>query len=114
MLRLITRNLRMDGHEVCHARDGIELMEWIDLMNEQDALVSLIDLVVTDLRMPGFSGQQCLERLQRHGDTTPVILITAFGDDVVRQEAYACGARAVFDKPLNFMSLRAAVLRVLE
>jgi len=109
LLQLLTRALQRDGHEVVQARNGFELMHWVDLMTEWRLTVPLFDLIVTDLRMPMFSGQDCLDRLDSCNDRTPVILISAFADWQVRRDAFAKGARAVLDKPLDMRTLRAAV-----
>lgn len=114
MLCLITRHLGGDGWEVLHAHDGHELMQWIERAKDQRASADpeatpLFDVVVSDVRMPGPSGLQCLSELRAVGDPTPVILITAFGSDHLHCEAMAAGARAVLDKPLDLRQLRAAV-----
>jgi len=109
MLRLLTRHLRAEGHEVIGARNGLELMHWIDEMATTADPGLVVDLIVTDLRMPAYTGQQCLDELRHRGLGTPVIMITAFGDKAVRDAALASGARAVFDKPLEFDDLLTAV-----
>ena len=112
MLRLLARHLRSDGHEVIEARNGFELMHWVDLMVQSTGEQPLLDLIVTDLRMPMYSGQQCLEELRMRGLATPVIMVTAFGSDEVHRAALASGA-TVFDKPLKFEELLAAVRELL-
>lgn len=105
MLRLLTRALRQDGHDVVQARDGLELMFWVRRMHPSRADDPGFDLVVTDLRMPHFTGQQCLELLRGLGNRTPVIVITAFGDPEAHATAIAHGATAVVDKPLRLDDL---------
>lgn len=114
MLSLLTRFLRRDGYDVIQARNGLELMHWIEVMVRSSPGTPPIDLIVTDLRMPMYSGQDCLEELRATGNATPCILITAFGDEEVHRAAYAGGATAVFNKPLVFGGLRAAVARALD
>ena len=113
MLELAARRLRADGHEVIEASDGLELMYWADVILQRPGPVPPLDLIVTDLRMPVFSGQECLEYLRSRGDRTPVILLTAFGDERVYAAAYAAGVREVLDKPLDFGRLSAAVAQAL-
>lgn len=114
MLRLITRAMRQRGYDVLPAHSGLELMHWIRMLAEWREPVPLFDMIVTDLRMPVFSGQDCLERLQRLGKNVPVILITAFGDPQVHRDAKAAGARAVMDKPLDLGELCSVVDRELR
>ncbi|WP_437753824.1 response regulator [Sorangium sp. So ce1389] len=106
--RLLATALRRDGYEVLEARDGNHLLE---LMGE--SLVSSggtpPDLVVSDVRMPGRSGMELLAGLRREDWSTPVVLITAFGDPETHAEAYRLGADAVLDKPLDVDDLRIVV-----
>jgi CheY-like chemotaxis protein len=113
MLRLLRRHLRAGGHDVVEAKNGLELMQWIDAMARSADPELLCDLIVTDLRLPAYSGQQCLDELRQRGLGTPVIMITAFGNKAVHEAALASGARAVFDKPLDFEDLLTAVRALL-
>lgn len=105
---LLATVLRRDGYEVLEARDGNHLLE---IMGE--SLVSSggapLDIVVSDIRMPGKSGLELLAGLRRDDWATPVVLITAFGDPETHAEAYRLGADAVLDKPLDLDDLRVVV-----
>ena len=109
MLDLISRSLRRDGYDVVQARNGVELWACIDQITSPHPVDLPVDLIVTDMRMPGHSGQECLEHLKARDGGIPVIVITGFGDDLVHRLAYAAGARAVFDKPLDLAHLRRAI-----
>jgi CheY-like chemotaxis protein len=113
MLRLITRRLQSDQHEVLQARDGYELMHWVERSANHDGATPLLDLIVADHRMPGPTGLQCLLEFRSRGCSAPWILISAFGDTQLHEAALACGARAVLDKPLDFQQLRTAVWSLL-
>jgi DNA-binding response OmpR family regulator len=107
---LIASVLRSEGYETVEARDGVELLARIE-----EALVSRGEradsfLIVTDVCMPGVSGLDVLAILRCAHATTPVILITAFGDRETYAEARELGASAVFDKPFDVDRLRAAVV----
>ena len=71
----------------------------------------LYDVIVSDVNMPGLSGLDVLAALRCADWTTPVILITAFGDQQIRAEAEALGAARRLDKPVDPGALRAAVAR---
>ncbi len=114
MLRLLSRALRRDGYEVVLARDGLELMHWVNLIAGWTDPVPLFDLIITDLRMPEYSGQDCLDQLHFVGKATPVIMITAFGDEQVHRAALSKGAKAVVDKPLQLDDLCDLVGRTLQ
>ena len=104
--------LRADGHEVVEARDGNEL--WSLLHGADPSGEQPFALVVSDVRMPGLTAFDVLSQLQRSLTNTPVILITAFGDQTTHLRALRLGASRVFDKPFDCDDLRAAVHETLS
>ena len=104
--------LRADGHEVVEARDGNEL--WQLLSDQSSDVAGPFALVVSDVRMPGLTAFDVLSRLQRAVAETPVILITAFGDQTTHLRALRLGASRVFDKPFDCDELREAVHETLH
>jgi DNA-binding response OmpR family regulator len=106
--------LRADGHEVVEARDGNELLAILNEASQRGSTHEPFALVVSDVRMPGLTAFDVLARLQRTLTDTPVILITAFGDQTTHLRAQRMGASRVFDKPFDFDDLRAAVLETLH
>ena len=105
--------LRADGHEVVEARDGNELWALLDPDSAPES-ASAFSLVVSDVRMPGLTAFDVLLRLQRTLSETPVILITAFGDQTTHLRALRLGASRVMDKPFDFDELREAVHQTLH
>ena len=63
--------------------------------------------------MPVANGLQVVAALRSANCWTPVILMTAFGDESMRTEAQRLGA-VLFDKPFDLDDLRTAVLNLLE
>jgi DNA-binding NtrC family response regulator len=108
MRRLVVYALERDGYEVGEAGDGYSLLT---LLAERGA-GKTVDLVISDVRMPGLSGLEILEHVRRDGDHLPVILMTAFGDDDTRAEAELRGA-VLFDKPFLIDDLRKVVHHLL-
>ena len=108
MRSLLRRALVRRGYDVVEAPDGPGLIKaLVDGLLAQQTQIP--DLIVTDVRMPGFSGIEVLSRLRREGWTTPVILITAFGDAQLHQEAELLGAARVLNKPFAMEDLCEAV-----
>ncbi|AGC42309.1 response regulator [Myxococcus stipitatus DSM 14675] len=104
MRALLHRALKRRGYEVVEASDGPGLVQAIiDGLLAEQTLVP--DLIITDVRMPGYSGLEVVARLRREGWKTPVILITAFGDAQLHQEAELLGAARVLDKPFAMEDL---------
>lgn len=61
--------------------------------------------VLLDLRLPGMSGLEVMERLRARGDVTPVILITGHGSTGAALDARTRGAFAFFEKPVDHREL---------
>jgi DNA-binding response OmpR family regulator len=111
MRALVVSALRRDGWEVIEAQDGAHLRLALDpLFRDENAP---IDLVVSDIRMPGFSGLEVLQALRRSRRTIPVIMMTGFGDDRVRERVEHLGA-FLFDKPFEVDDLRTAIFYLLR
>jgi DNA-binding response OmpR family regulator len=106
MRNLLAGALRAEGFQVFEVSDGDELIERItcDLLLGEGSCS--VDLIITDVRMPGANGLTVLEGLRRVDGWTPVIIITAFGDDMIHAEAHRLGAVAVLDKPFDIGHLR--------
>jgi DNA-binding NtrC family response regulator len=107
MRRLLVSALLRERCEVIEARNGLQLWEQLEraVRGQQHEL----DLIISDVRMPGRSGLDVLRVLRRTDRQTPVILITAFGDPDTHAEAYKLGALAVFNKPFDLDDLRTLV-----
>ena len=71
------------------------------------------DLVITDLRMPMFSGRGVLA-LASALPKLPVIIITAFGGPQIEAQALQLGAFAFLEKPIAAAELIAVVKRAIE
>jgi CheY-like chemotaxis protein len=111
MLALLTHALRRDGYDVLAVRSGAQLLEAIERGLVQSPIVRP-DLIVTDIRMPGRSGLEVVERLRQAGWDIPVVVITAFGDGETHRAAARLQA-AIFDKPFDVDDLRTAVLNLI-
>jgi FixJ family two-component response regulator len=72
------------------------------------------DCAVLDLCLPGITGLELQRRLTADGQSIPVIIITAQGDDKSQDEAVAAGATAFLKKPFKEEVLLAALESALE
>jgi DNA-binding response OmpR family regulator len=111
MRLLIAASLRMDGYRILEAGTGPDAIRAISKIFS--ALVPL-GLILTDVRMPGWSGLEVLEFVRCIGWKVPIVVMTAFGDEETHVAAKALGALRVLDKPFDIDSLRAAVAGVLR
>ena len=87
--------LRALGHVV---RTYVSAREFIA---DASASASAPDLLLSDIQMPGMSGEQLQAALIATGRTVPTIFMTAFPDEAVRRRLLAAGARACLDKPID-------------
>jgi DNA-binding NtrC family response regulator len=110
MRRLLVATLLKAGCEVIEAGSGVQLWEAVCSIDVRADDQVVIDLIVSDVRMPGKSGLEVLRALRRTSNLTPVVLITGFGDAETHAEAAQLGALAVFNKPFDMADLRKIVV----
>lgn len=98
MRDLVASLLRREGFLVREATNGAELLS---LATDGPQA----HLVITDLQMPGINGLEVLSRMQKEHPRVPVILMTAFANARVREQALQGGAVAVLAKPFSIVEL---------
>lgn len=106
MLRAMTKVLAGEGMQVTGVSDPIVVVKKLADPEKR------FDLVITDLRMPMFSGRGVLA-LAGALPELPVIIITAFGGADVQAEALRLGAFAFLEKPVAAAQLIDVVKRAL-
>ena len=111
MRQLVAEALREDGYDVYEAADGGRLL--FEVTSRDAPSRGDLDLVVTDIRMPIGSGLRVIEALRKARWKVPVIIMTAFSDEVTRADAAAVGA-ILFDKPFAIDDLRAVAKQLLS
>jgi CheY-like chemotaxis protein len=104
--------LRSDGYEVVELPDGGRLLVEVAARLKAGGRGESLDLIVSDIRMPVCTGLQILSAIRDAHWRTPVILMTAFGDEPTRRDAESLAA-ALFDKPFDLDDLRTAVASLL-
>ena len=103
---LLKRYLTQEGFDVSLAEDGKALNRVL--------LRETPDLIVLDLMMPGEDGLSICRRLRAANDRTPIIMLTAKGEDVDRIVGLEIGADDYIGKPFNPRELLARVHAVLR
>jgi DNA-binding response OmpR family regulator len=109
---LLATTLRREGFEVLEATNGRELGLLLHTLILAAGDPEGVDLIVTDVRMPGPDGLTQISRLREYDWTTPVVVVTAFGDRSIHDEARRLGAAAVLDKPFDLDDFRTVVRNV--
>ena len=111
--RLLAWALRVAGYDVVEAGDGIEVLDEMDSRIRSHSSRPF-GVIILDVNMPFLTGLDLLAALRSAQWATPVILITAFGDEAIRAEARELGAFAILEKPRDLEELRTDVLRTLS
>ncbi|MDA9427142.1 Fis family transcriptional regulator [Bradyrhizobium sp. CCBAU 53380] len=71
-------------------------------------------LILSDINMPGMSGLEMLPKVKAERPNVPVIMITAYGDEITRKKAADLGAAGLLPKPIDFNALREKIDERLE
>ena len=106
MRRLLELNLGDDGFKTLSASDaetGLKL-----LASEP------VDLVLTDLKLPGMSGLELLQTAKQNNPALPVVVMTAFGSVETAVEAMKAGASDYVLKPFSLAEIRMVVRKELD
>ncbi len=105
--RAMRRMLESEGHVVIEAADGAAAL---DIM-EVDS--SRIDLLVTDLMMPGVSGRELIARFRERHAGVPIICMTGFAPEREMSSPFGPEVRTILAKPFTFDALKRAVISAL-
>lgn len=90
-------------------------LESLDAQRLADALDKRpVDVIVSDIRMPGVDGLGLIRVLRERGDATPVILLTTFDDSELLLRAVEAGAQGFLLKDASPEDLHAAIRRVAD
>ena len=94
------------------ARQGIYVIHFAASGEEALTLLgggieSGVDVILSDINMPGMDGLQLLGRIKERFPALPVMMVTAYGDDERRRLASELGATEFLAKPVDFDRLKA-------
>ena len=106
MRRLLELNLGEDGFTTYSAEDA---ETGLKLLHENS-----IDLVLTDLKLPGMNGLEFLQTIKRHNAALPVVVMTAFGSVETAVEAMKAGASDYVLKPFSLTEMRMVIHKELD
>ena len=101
--RLVERILMREGYQVTLARHGADALDIAARLSHP------IELVVTDLVMPGLGGREVAEALREKNPSLPVLFISGYDPDPVMLDASAQAHTAFLAKPFTGSALLAQV-----
>ena len=96
---------------------GFDSLEVVLEAGDGEALLAAmaeapVDVVLSDIRMPGLDGFGLVQALRARGDATPVVLLTTFDDEALPLRAAAAGAQGFLLKDASPEDLVEAITRV--
>ena len=100
--RVLSKMLRLDGHETIEAEDGAAALEVLRAGQQR------IDLVLSDVLMPRVSGRELLHRLRRYDPYMPFVFMSGFPDSVETMSEVPFIA-----KPVRYEKLRRVLAEAL-
>ena len=104
--------LRRSGYQVRAARNGVELLSilanWI--LNRRGPTPA--EVLITDVRMPGFDGLNIVEGLIANGWTCPVIVMSAFADHSTYERVRRLRAVQFLEKPFDPAALERTIVQM--
>ena len=106
MRRLLELNLGEDGFKTISAADaetGLKMLA-----------AESVDLVLTDLKLPGMSGLEFLQTVKGENAALPVVVMTAFGSVETAVDAMKAGATDYVLKPFSLAEMRMVVHKELD
>ena len=106
MRRLLELNLGEDGLTTFSAGDA---ETGLKLLRENS-----IDLVLTDLKLPGINGLEFLQSIKHQNAALPVVVMTAFGSVETAVEAMKAGASDYVLKPFSLTEMRMVIHKELD
>ncbi|WP_045214775.1 sigma-54-dependent transcriptional regulator [Desulfonatronovibrio magnus] len=105
-LLILETILEEEGYSVTALNDPEMALGYLD--------ESEVDVVITDMKMPGLTGQDILEHIQKNYPHIPVLIMTAYGSIDAAVEAMKCGAFDYISKPFSndelMLSVKKAVM----
>src|SRR6185312_9821165 len=106
LLRSLRDVLETDGHAVVQASDGAA---GIAAFQAASTASNTFDAVITDLGMPGLDGRRVAGAVKESSPSTPVILLTGWGERIIAEEEALPNIDRILSKPPKISDLREAL-----
>ncbi|MFD1203782.1 MULTISPECIES: response regulator [Sporosarcina] len=103
---LLDEVFKKEGFETRLAANGAEALQ---MVQERAP-----DCVLLDMKMPGINGVEVLKKIKKDWPQVPVIMMTAYGEVDLTEDAFENGAERYFTKPFNIYEVRDAVTALLN
>jgi putative nucleotidyltransferase with HDIG domain len=104
---MIKQNVESAGYECTIAESGLDALKILDEGKKN------VDVIITDIRMPGLNGIELTMKVKDKHDSD-VIVMTGFAEDFTYEKVIESGASDFFQKPINPRELMLRLKRVLK
>ncbi|AIC96290.1 Sporulation initiation phosphotransferase F [Shouchella lehensis G1] len=98
---LLTEILQKDGYQMYQAANGKEALDIQELEK--------IDIVLLDMKIPGMDGVEILKKMKERQPTIKVVMMTAYGELKMVNEALENGAISYMAKPFDIEDVRQVI-----
>ena len=96
VLKLLVKVLSIDNYEIQSTDSGIEAARLLDLPSFRG-----VDLLVTDLMMPGMNGRQLAQKVRERYPTARVLYVTGFADTLFKGVSELGDGESFIEKPFG-------------
>ena len=100
--------LKMNGYSILQASDGKTALELFARFS------GVIDLVITDVIMPGMSGRELAQHLAKERPGVKVLFMSGYTDDVIRLHGLKGPDSTFLSKPVTMQALLSKIRNLLE
>jgi two-component system chemotaxis response regulator CheY len=102
---LLRKTLEKNGHEVCgDAKNGKEAVELFQKLNPE--------VIFMDITMPIMDGMEASKNIKTINPKANIIMLSAMGDEEIREEAKNLGIDIFLKKPFNDYMIISAISKV--
>jgi two-component system, OmpR family, alkaline phosphatase synthesis response regulator PhoP len=102
----LRNNLEIEGYDITVAEDGLAGLDMARALRP--------DLIILDLMMPGLDGYRVLRTLRDEGRETPVLILSAKGEEADKVRGFRMGADDFVTKPFSLLELLGRVQALLR
>lgn len=108
--KVVRMTLEKAGYSVLEAEDGEKAIQRI----KEDENPLLLDVIITDIRMPKINGVEAISYFQKEWPTVPLIVLTGFPDLDMATSMIKGGITDYLVKPVEAEKLKSAVANAME
>ncbi|WP_010287100.1 response regulator [Kurthia massiliensis] len=103
---LLQEVLKKEGYDIQTAGSGVEA---ISLLESEH-----FDALLTDMKLPGMNGVDILQRAQTKAEHMVTMMMTAYGEMELIEQAKSLGVKHFFTKPFNIIEVRETINNLMK